>query len=930
MPSANPFAAESVLKTRGGEYTYYRIQRLADDGLGDVRTLPYSIRVLLESLLRNVDGFIVTEDDVKHLAAWNAEKPRSDELPFMPGRVVLQDFTGVPAIVDLAALRSAMVRMGGEPKKINPLVPCDLVIDHSVQVDQFATSLALQFNVDKEFERNHERYQFLRWGQQAFDNFRVIPPATGIVHQVNLEYLANVVLTSVPDAGSVRDAQQPVAFPDSLVGTDSHTTMINGLGVVGWGVGGIEAEAVMLGQPIYMLTPEVVGFKLTGELPEGATATDLVLTVTQILRQHGVVGKFVEFFGPGLEHMSLPDRATLANMAPEYGATMGFFPVDAETLRYLERTGRDPDLIDLVERYYKEQGMFHTADSPEPRFSAVLHLDMAEVEPSLAGPKRPQDRILLTAMKSQWEQDLRNVFGKASPTKDSTADSMTDEGGLAAETATAVAVADDSGLDGVPIELDGKEFKLKHGSVVIAAITSCTNTSNPTVMIGAGLLARNAVARGLQSKPWVKTSLAPGSRVVTDYLAKSGLDEPLNQLGFQTVGYGCTTCIGNSGPLQEPVAQAVTEHDLVVSSVLSGNRNFEGRVNALVKANYLASPPLVVAYALAGTTDVDLTEEPLGEDADGNDVFLKDIWPPQKEIADTIANSISPDAFRDEYSKATVGPPEWQTIEGAGGEIFEWDEHSTYVQEPPFFVDMPETPSPIQAISDARVLVSGGDSVTTDHISPAGSIKATSPAGQYLQSKGVEPADFNSYGSRRGNDRVMTRGTFANVRFRNLLCPGTEGGVTVYFPTGEQMSVYDASMKYQADGTPLIVLAGVDYGMGSSRDWAAKGTYLLGVKAVIAVSFERIHRSNLIGMGVLPLQFREGESREALELDGTEIFDIQLDDNLKPGQAVEVTARKADGGETRFTTVCRIDTPVEIEYYRHGGILHKVLRELAK
>jgi len=943
MPSANPFAAESVLKTRGGEYTYYRIQQLADDGLGDVRTLPYSIRVLLEALLRNVDGFIVTEDDVKHLAAWNAEKPRSDELPFMPGRVVLQDFTGVPAIVDLAALRSAMVRMGGDPKKINPLVPCDLVIDHSVQVDQFATSLALQFNVDKEFERNHERYQFLRWGQQAFDNFRVIPPATGIVHQVNLEYLANVVLTtgragsvsdrSTPGAHALRLAGEngrPVAFPDSLVGTDSHTTMINGLGVVGWGVGGIEAEAVMLGQPIYMLTPEVVGFKLTGELPEGATATDLVLTVTQILRQHGVVGKFVEFFGPGLEHMSLPDRATLANMAPEYGATMGFFPVDAETLRYLERTGRDPELIDLVERYYKEQGMFHTADSPEPRFSSVVALDMSEVEPSLAGPKRPQDRILLTAMKSQWEQDLRNVFGKSSPAKDSTADSMTDEGGLAAETATALAVAEDPGLDGVPIELDGGKHKLKHGSVVIAAITSCTNTSNPTVMIGAGLLARNAVAKGLQSKPWVKTSLAPGSRVVTDYLAKSGLDEPLNQLGFQTVGYGCTTCIGNSGPLPEPVADAVTEHDLVVCSVLSGNRNFEGRVNALVKANYLASPPLVVAYALAGTTDVDLTEEPLGEDADGNDVYLKDIWPTQKEIADTIASSISPDAFRDEYSKATVGPPEWQTIEGAGGEIFEWDEHSTYVQEPPFFVDMPETPPPIQAISGARVLVSGGDSVTTDHISPAGSIKATSPAGKFLQSKGVQPADFNSYGSRRGNDRVMTRGTFANVRFRNLLCPGTEGGVTVYFPTGEQMSVYDASMKYQADGTPLIVLAGVDYGMGSSRDWAAKGTYLLGIKAVIAVSFERIHRSNLIGMGVLPLEFREGESREALELDGTEIFDIQLDDALKPRQAVEVTAKKADGSETRFTTVCRIDTPVEIEYYRHGGILHKVLRDLAK
>jgi aconitate hydratase A / 2-methylisocitrate dehydratase len=933
MPSANPFAAESVLKTKGGEYTYYRIQQLADAGLGDVQTLPYSIRVLLESLLRNVDGFVVTEDDVKHLAAWNAEQPRSDEMPFMPGRVVLQDFTGVPAIVDLAALRSAMVRMGGDPKKINPLVPCDLVIDHSVQVDQFATPLALQFNVDKEFERNHERYQFLRWGQQAFDNFRVIPPATGIVHQVNLEYLANVVLTSVPDAGSVRDAQRPVAFPDSLVGTDSHTTMINGLGVLGWGVGGIEAEAVMLGQPIYMLTPEVVGFKLFGELPEGATATDLVLTVTQILRRHGVVGKFVEFFGPGLERMSLPDRATLANMAPEYGATMGFFPVDAETLRYLERTGRAPELIDLVERYYKEQGMFHTADSPQPRFSSVIDLDMSEMKPSLAGPKRPQDRILLSAMKSQWEQDLRNVFGKASPAKDSTADSMIAEGGLALETEAeaAVAVADgDPGLDGVEITLDGRHCKLKHGSVVIAAITSCTNTSNPSVMIGAGLLARNAVVKGLQSKPWVKTSLAPGSRVVTDYLAKSGLDESLNQLGFQTVGYGCTTCIGNSGPLPRPIAGAVTEHDLVVCSVLSGNRNFEGRVNQHVKANYLASPPLVVAYALAGTTDIDLTHDPIGEDRNGNDVFLKDIWPTQKEIADTIAAAISPEMYHKEYGKATVGPPEWQTIQGVGGEIFEWDEESTYVQEPPFFVDMPETPQPMRAIAGARVLISGGDSVTTDHISPAGSIKATSPAGRYLQSKGVQPADFNSYGSRRGNDRVMTRGTFANVRFRNLLCPGTEGGVTTYFPTGEQMSVYEASLKYQADGTPLIVLAGVDYGMGSSRDWAAKGAYLLGIKAVIAVSFERIHRSNLIGMGVLPLQFREGESREALELDGTEIFDIQLDDNLKPRQAVEVTARKADGGETRFTTVCRIDTPVEIEYYRHGGILHKVLRDLAK
>jgi len=948
MPSDNPFAAEATLTTRGGEYTIYRLQKLADDGLGDVATLPYSIRVLLESCLRNVDGFIVTEDDVKNLAAWNAKKPRHDELPFKPGRVVLQDFTGVPAIVDLAALRSAMVRMGGDPKKINPLVPCDLVIDHSVQVDQFATPLALQFNVDKEFERNNERYKFLRWGQDAFDNFRVIPPATGIVHQVNLEYLANVVLTQSPGrAGSVSDRSspgadahrrageengKPVAFPDSLVGTDSHTTMINGLGVVGWGVGGIEAEAVMLGQPIYMLTPEVVGFKLTGELAEGATATDLVLTVTQMLRQHGVVGKFVEFFGPGLEGMTLPDRATLANMAPEYGATMGFFPVDAETLRYLERTGREPELIDLVERYYKEQGMFHTADSPEPRFTSVVELDLSTVEASLAGPKRPQDRIALTAMKSQWEQDLQNVFGKLSPSRDSTKTSMTAEGGPAeAEEQGSVAVMEaNHGLEGYPIEIDGRTCKLKHGSVVIAAITSCTNTSNPSVMVGAGLLARNAVAKGLSQKPWVKTSLAPGSRVVTDYLAKSGLDESLNQLGFQTVGYGCTTCIGNSGPLPEPVANAVTEHDLIVSSVLSGNRNFEGRVNPLVKANYLASPPLVVAYAIAGTTDIDLTTEPLGQDSDGNDVFLQDVWPSPQEIEETIAASTSPEIFREEYGKATEGPPEWRNIEATGGELFDWNEESTYVQEPPFFVDMPTDPPPIQAIQRARVLVSGGDSVTTDHISPAGAIKADSPAGKYLIEKGVPPLEFNSYGSRRGNDRVMTRGTFANVRFRNLLCPGTEGGVSKYFPTGEQMSVYEASMKYQADGTPLIVLAGMDYGMGSSRDWAAKGTQLLGIKAVIAVSYERIHRSNLVGMGVLPLQFRKGESREALELDGTETYDIELSDDLKPQQAVEVTARKEDGSETRFTTLCRIDTPVEIEYYRHGGILHMVLRDLAK
>jgi aconitate hydratase len=888
MSPDNPFGARAELKTNSGNYVVYRLQQLADDNVGDINTLPYSIRVLLESCLRNLDGFVVNEEDVTNLAEWNATAPKQVEVPFKPGRVVLQDFTGVPAIVDLAALRSAMVRMGGDPNKINPLVPCDLVIDHSVQVDQFATQLALQFNVDKEFERNQERYQFLRWGQQALNNFRVIPPATGIVHQVNLEYLAKGVLT-----------KDGTAYPDSLVGTDSHTTMINGLGVVGWGVGGIEAEAVMLGQPIYMLTPEVVGFKLTGALPEGATATDLVLTVTQILREHGVVGKFVEFYGPGLDHMSLPDRATLANMAPEYGATMGFFPVDDETLRFLQRTGRTADEVDLVERYYKEQGMFRTADSPEPRFSSTNGLDMSTVKPSLAGPKRPQDRILLSDMKQQWQKDLSDTFGRKQP------------------------------VDPITVKLNGNSSQITDGSVVIAAITSCTNTSNPSVMIGAGLLARNAVAKGLSRKPWVKTSLAPGSRVVTEYLTKSGLDESLNTLGFQTVGYGCTTCIGNSGPLPEPVSKAVTDGDLVVSSVLSGNRNFEGRISQQVKANYLASPPLVVAYSIAGTTDIDLTTEPLGQDQDGNDVFLKDVWPSQKEIADTIASSMSPDVFEKEYSQATVGPPEWQKITAGGDEIFQWDENSTYIQEPPFFVDMPPEPAPIESITGARVLVSVGDSVTTDHISPAGAIKPDSPAGKYLQKNGVTPVEFNSYGSRRGNDQVMTRGTFANIRMRNLLCPGTEGGVGTYFPSGEQTTIYEASLKYQSDGTPLIVLAGSDYGMGSSRDWAAKGTYLLGIKAVIATSYERIHRSNLVGMGVLPLQFRDGESREALGLDGTEVFDISLSNNLKPRQTVEVTARKADGTDIFFTALCRIDTPVEIEYYRNGGILHKVLRDLA-
>ncbi len=901
MTDTNSFGVETTLNSKAGDFTIYSLPKLTAAGIGHIDRLPYSIRVLLEACLRNVDGFIVNKEDVTNLASWNAAAPKQVEVPFKPGRVVLQDFTGVPAVVDLAALRSAMVRMGGDPNKINPLVPCDLVIDHSVQVDYFNLPTALQLNVDREFERNQERYQFLRWGQQAFDNFRVIPPATGIVHQVNLEYLATGVLTN-----------NGVAYPDSLVGTDSHTTMINGLGVLGWGVGGIEAEAVMLGQPIYMLTPEVVGFKLTGALPEGATTTDLVLTITQMLRAHGVVGKFVEYFGPGLSSMGLADRATIANMAPEYGATMGFFPVDDETLRYLTNTGRSAEQVDLVERYYKEQGMFHTETSADPEFTSTMELDMSTIVPSMAGPKRPQDRIELSGMKKQWHLDLDKTFGKQPATSEA-----------------AVAVVD-AGFEGVDVTNDGETFKLKHGAVVIAAITSCTNTSNPSVMVGAGLLARNALAKGLKQQPWVKTSLAPGSRVVTDYLEKSGLNKSLDALGFQTVGYGCTTCIGNSGPLPAPISKAINEHDLVATSVLSGNRNFEGRISPDVKANYLASPPLVVAYAIVGTTDIDLSTEPLGQDTDGNDVFLKDVWPSQKEVTDTIAASLSAETFRREYAAAADGPPEWQAIESSEGEIFEWDDKSSYIQEPPFFVDMPVEPLPIASISAARVLVMAGDSVTTDHISPAGAIKEDSPAGKFLKDSGIEKVDFNSYGSRRGNDRVMTRGTFANIRLRNLLCPGTEGGVTNYLPEDKQMSIYDAALKYKETNTPLVVLTGKDYGMGSSRDWAAKGTYLLGIRAVIATSYERIHRSNLVGMGVLPLQFREGEDREILDLDGTETFDIALDDNLKPLQAIEVTATKADGTKTCFTTLCRIDTPVEIDYYRNGGILHTVLRELAK
>lgn len=931
MPAANPFSAAAKLTTSSGEYTYYSLPALAAAGLEAMDRLPFSLRVLLESCLRNVDNFVVNEEHVKQVASWNAKAPAQVEVPFLPGRVVLQDFTGVPAVVDLAALRSAMVRMGGDPKKINPLVQCDLVIDHSVQVDQFGSEDALRFNVQKEFERNLERYQLLRWAQQAFQNFGVVPPATGIVHQVNLEYLAKGVLKKQPAAGVPAGFPAEVAYPDSLVGTDSHTTMINGLGVVGWGVGGIEAEAVMLGQPIYMLLPEVVGFKLTGQLPEGATATDLVLTVTQMLRKHGVVGKFVEFYGPGLSSMSLADRATIANMAPEYGATIGFFPVDDETLRYMRRTGRTEAEVELVEAYYKAQGLFRTEASPEPEFTSTLSLDMGQVVASMAGPKRPQDRIELTNMKSQWQRDLTATFGKSLPGNGSTPASMAAEGGVPSDGVASIAANDpDAEEDYVDVNDGGVKYQLKNGAVVIAAITSCTNTSNPSVMVGAGLLARNAAAKGLTRKPWVKTSLAPGSRVVTEYLERAGLDKSLDALGFQTVGYGCTTCIGNSGPLPDAVAHGVREGNLVVAAVLSGNRNFEGRINQDVKANYLASPPLVVAYAIAGTTDIDLTTEPIGKDQNGGDVYLKDIWPSTQEISETMAKAITPDMFTTQYGQATQGPEEWQKITGASGELYHWDDASTYVHEPPYFQGMPTNPAPIQTIAGARCLLSLGDSVTTDHISPAGAIKASAPAGLYLQSLGVSPLDFNSYGARRGDDRVMTRGTFANIRIKNLLVPGIEGGVTKYLPTGEQMSVYDASMKYQADGTPLVVLAGSEYGTGSSRDWAAKGTYLLGVRAVIAVSFERIHRSNLVGMGVLPLQFRAGESRDSLGLDGTETFDIAVDDKVKPLQAIEVTATKPNGEAIHFVTTCRIDTPVEVEYYRNGGILHTVLRQLLK
>ena len=885
----DPFRAAQTVTTPLGDRTVYRLDALRDHG--EIDTLPYSIKVLLEAALRNCDGHIVSEADVIALASYDATKITESEVPFSPGRVVLQDFTGVPAIVDLAAMREAIVRMTGDPEaaqKVNPLVACDLVIDHSVQVDAFNSGMALQINFDREFERNQERYEFLKWGQSAFNNFRVVPPATGIVHQVNLEFLAKVVWDNGTEL-----------FPDSVIGTDSHTTMINGLGVLGWGVGGIEAEASMVGQPIYMLIPEVVGFELTGRLTDGATATDLVLRVTEMLRVHGVVGKFVEFYGPGLADMPLANRATIANMAPEYGATCGFFPVDEQTLTYLRLSGRDNDLIETVEQYYRLQGMWRD-DDRQIVYSSHLALDMATVKPALAGPRRPQDRIDLSNMKTQWRHDLATTF--------------TGHGASSG-------VAD--------VEYDGSTFDMVDGAVVIAAITSCTNTSNPDVMVGAGLIARNARRRGLTRKPWVKTSLAPGSKVVTDYLDRAGLTQELEAIGFFTVGYGCTTCIGNSGPLPDPISAAINSHDLVVASVLSGNRNFEGRISSAVRANYLASPPLVVAYALAGTVDIDLTNDPIGQDHEGNDVYLSELWPSQSEIDSIVSTSISVEQFHERYGSVFDGAAEWQAIKTIESDLYQWNDASTYIQEPPFFEHLTTARGVIAPISGTRVLAKLGDSITTDHISPAGSIAEDSPAGVFLTETGVPSLMFNSYGSRRGNDRVMTRGTFANVRIRNQLAPGTEGGWTTDFTDGTVKSIYEASLNYRSNGIPTIVLGGADYGMGSSRDWAAKGTFLLGVRAVIVASFERIHRSNLIGMGVLPLQFVEGQNADTLGLDGTETFAIAIDDTLAARQEVQVSAHHENGTETKFTTLVRIDTPVEVDYYRNGGILHTVLKNMA-
>jgi aconitate hydratase len=884
--------ARRTLAVDGKNYDYFSLDAAARAaGLGDISRLPFSLKILLENLVRLENGRTVTVDDIKALGAWLATKSSDREIAFRPARVLMQDLTGVPAVVDLAAMRRAMLDLGGDPNKINPLSPVDLVIDHSVQIDNFGTPQSFAANVKLEFERNGERYRFLRWGQDAFDNFRLVPPGTGICHQVNLEYLSQVVWTT-------DEADRTIAYPDTLVGTDSHTTMVNGLAVLGWGVGGIEAEAAMLGQPLSMLIPEVVGVRLSGRLPEGATATDLVLTITQMLRRHGVVGRFVEYCGPGIAELALADRATIGNMSPEYGATCGFFPIDAETIRYLTLTARDPARVRLVEAYAKAQGLWRDANTPDPAFTDLLELDLASVEPSLAGPRRPQDRVALSGVGPAFDSELTRLAGRAKPQR---------------------------------VRVPGENYDLGDGDVVIAAITSCTNTSNPSVMLGAGLLAKKAVEKGLKVKPWVKTSLAPGSQVVSDYYAKAGLQEYLDKLGFDLVGYGCTTCIGNSGPLPEPVSEAIDEGDLAVTAVLSGNRNFEGRIHAQVRANYLASPPLVVAYALAGSVRHNIASDPLGEGSDGKPVYLRDIWPSNKEVADTVASAVTREAFAQRYGNVFEGPPEWRAVPSTGGLTYDFADRSTYLALPPYFENMPKEPGPVSDVVGARELAIFGDSITTDHISPAGSIKTESPAGEYLISYQVRPSEFNTYGARRGNHHVMMRGTFANIRIRNEMVPGVEGGMTRLMPDGTVMAIYDAAMEYKKRGVPLVIFGGKEYGTGSSRDWAAKGTLLLGVKAVIVESFERIHRSNLVGMGVLPLQFREGVSRQSLKLTGNETLDVVgVEAGLKPRMNLTLRIHDEAGGVREEPVICRIDTLDEVEYFRHGGILQYVLRSLLK
>ena len=918
----DPFGARATLDTPEGRVRYFRLATVADQLAIDLDQLPYTVKVLLENVLRYAGAEPCTEDDVRLVAAWRPGTKPAKEFPFLPTRVLLQDFTGVPAVVDLAAMRTAVARLGGDPSRINPLVPVDLVIDHSVQVDVFGTTVAFQRNVEKEYERNRERYALLRWAQQAFRNFRVVPPGTGIVHQVNLEYLASVVAVRQSDG-------EAVAFPDTLVGTDSHTTMINALGVLGWGVGGIEAEAVLLGQPIYLLLPEVVGLRLINEPPGGVTATDLVLTITQLLRQVGVVGKFVEVFGPGLRHLSLPDRATISNMAPEMGATAVMFPIDDETLGYLRLTGRSEGHVRLVEAYAKEQGLFRMPESPDPLFDQVVELDLSTLEPSLAGPRRPQDRVRL----SELPASLRAAFPEQFPSPQAEQERFDWEGGSVneAQEPSEPVVPVGQRRKVVDVHLDGRQVELTHGSVVIAAITSCTNTSNPEVMLGAGILAKKAVERGLDTNPAVKTSLAPGSGVVTAYLERAGLMPYLEALRFHLVGYGCTTCIGNSGPLPEPIAKAVQEHELVLAAVLSGNRNFEGRIHPQVRAAYLASPPLVVAFAIAGRVDIDLTSEPIGYDPNGEPVYLREIWPTPEEICEAMEKAIGPELFIERYREVFTGDEHWRSLPVPTGDLYQWDPDSTYIQEPPFFKDLALEPPPLRDIERARVLAWLGDSVTTDHISPAGSIPVNSPAGQYLIARGVQPKDFNSYGARRGNHEVMVRGTFANIRLRNRLAQGREGGWTTHFPSGELVTIYEAALRYQMAGVPLIVIAGKEYGSGSSRDWAAKGPMLLGVRAVLAESFERIHRSNLVGMGVLPLQFLPGQNAEALGLDGSERYTIAgISDGLVPRELVTVRAKREDERVIEFQAIARLDTDMEIEYYRHGGILTFVLRRLLR